>query len=143
MCRGLKKIGVRNLDFNAFDSSKIDEYAKKEKEQWGNTPEFAEYEEKSKNRKKEDEKAMMADFMKIFEEFGSMKEMDPASKEVQAQVKKLQSFITEHYYKCTKEILSGLGKMYAGGGEFTENINKMGGEGTAEFTHRAIQIYCG
>ena len=28
--------------------------------------------------------------------------------------------------------------MYAGGGEFTENINKMGGEGTAEFTHRAI-----
>ena len=45
--------------------------------------------------------------------------------------------------KCTNEILSGLGKMYAGGGEFTENINKMGGEGTAEFTHRAIQIYCG
>jgi len=38
---------------------------------------------------------------------------------------------------------SRLGKMYAGGGEFTENINKMGGEGTAEFTHRAIQIYCG
>ena len=32
--------------------------------------------------------------------------------------------------------------MYAGGGEFTENIDKMGGEGTAEFTHRAIQIYC-
>jgi hypothetical protein len=33
--------------------------------------------------------------------------------------------------------------MYAGGGEFTENINKMGGEGTAEFTYQAIQIYCG
>ena len=46
-------------------------------------------------------------------------------------------------HKCSNEILSGLGKMYAGGGEFTENINKMGGEGTAEFTHRAIQIYCG
>ena len=42
----------------------------------------------------------------------------------------------------TNEILSSLGKMYAGG-EFTENIDKMGGEGTAEFTHRAIQIYCG
>ncbi len=51
--------------------------------------------------------------------------------------------IAEHFYKCTNEILSDLGKMYAGGGEFTENINKMGGEGTAEFTHRAIQIYCG
>jgi hypothetical protein len=32
--------------------------------------------------------------------------------------------------------------MYAGGGEFTENIDKMGGEGTAEFTNRAIEIYC-
>ena len=36
------------------------------------------------------------------------------------------------------KILFGLGKMYAGGGEFTENINKMGGEGTAEFTYKAI-----
>ena len=29
------------------------------------------------------------------------------------------------------------------GKEFTENIDKMGGEETAEFTNRAIQIYCG
>ena len=72
-----------------------------------------------------------------------MKNQDPASAEVQDQVRKLQSFITEHFYKCTNEILSGLGKMYAGGGEFTENIDKMGREETAEFTHRAIQIYCG
>jgi hypothetical protein len=86
---------------------------------------------------------MMADFMKIFEEFGAMKDQDPASLEVQDQVKKLQNFISGHYYQCTNEILSGLGKMYAGGGEFTENIDKIGGEGTAEFTQRAIQIYCG
>jgi hypothetical protein len=32
---------------------------------------------------------MMADFMKIFEEFGGMKDQDPASLEVQDQVKKL------------------------------------------------------
>ncbi len=29
-----------------------------------------------------------------------------------------------------------------GGGEFTENIEKMGGEGTAEFIYQAIKIYC-
>ncbi len=84
----------------------------------------------------------MADFMKVFEEFGAMKEKDPESAEVQEQVKKLQGFITEHFYNCSNETLSGLGKMYAGGGEFTENIDKMGGEGTAEFVHRAIRIYC-
>ena len=57
-------------------------------------------------------------------------------------MKKLQDYITEHMYTCTKEILGGLGKMYAGSGDFTTNINKYGGEGTAEFAGKAIEIYC-
>ena len=72
-----------------------------------------------------------------------MKEKDPADDEVQAQVKRLQDYISEHFYKCTNEILFGLGKMYSAGGEFTENIDRAGGEGTAEFTTKAIEIYCG
>ncbi len=143
MCKGLKLRGVRHLDFTAFDSSKLDEYAKRAKEQWGKTPEYKEFEEKNKNRSKSDEEHMMADFMKIFEEFGTMKDKDPDIVEVQDQVKKLQGFITEHFYKCSNEILVGLGKMYAGGGEFTDNIDKMGGEGTAEFVFEAIKVYCG
>ena len=66
--------------------------------------------------------------MRIFEKFGRMKEMNPASVEVQEQVKKLQSFISDHFYKCSNEMLFGLGKMYDGGGDFTNNIDKMGGE---------------
>ena len=31
---------------------------------------------------------------------------------VQEQIKKLQDFITNHYYNCTDEILNGLGQMY-------------------------------
>ena len=85
----------------------------------------------------------MKDFMKVFEEFGTMKEKDPASEEVQAQVKKLQGFITDHFYKCSDDVLYGLGQMYAAGGEFTENIDKMGGKGTGEFTYQAIKVYCG
>ncbi len=142
MCRGLKRRGVKKLDFTAFDTSKIEEYSRKAKEQWGSTPKYKEYEEKRKKRTKTDEKEIMKDFMKVFEEFGTMKEKNPASHEVQDQVKKLQNFITDHFYKCTDEILFGLGRMYAGGGEFTENIDKMGGEGTAEFTYQAIKIYC-
>ncbi len=142
LCRDLQMKGVKKLDFTAFDSSKLDEYSRKAKEQWGSTPAYQEYEEKSKNRTKADEKEIMKEFMKVFEEFGAMKEKEPASEEVQSQVKKLQGFITAHYYQCTDEILSGLGKMYAGGGEFTENIDKMGGEGTAEFVSQAIEIYC-
>ena len=95
----------RKLNFSAFDTSKLDEYAKKAKEQWGDTPAYKEYAEKSKNWTKEYESGLMADFTKLFEEFGTMKGMDPASEEVQAQVKKVQDFITEHMYTCTDDIL--------------------------------------
>jgi hypothetical protein len=72
-----------------------------------------------------------------------MKETDPASAEVQSQVKKVQDFITKNMYTCTNDILYGLGTAYVGGGEFQENIDKMGGKGTAEFVFNAIKIYCG
>lgn len=140
--RGIKWLGVRKMDFSVFDTKKIDEYSKRAKEQWGKTPQYKEFEEKAKNWTDEDEQGMQNDFMQIFAEFGRMKELDPAEETVQCQVKKLQDFISEHFYHCTNEILSCLGKMYSGGGEFTENIDKVGGVGTADFSSKAIDIYC-
>lgn len=140
---GIKAIGVRRLDFSAFDTSKIDEYAAQAKATWGQTEAYREFEKKSEGRSVGEENAIALGFMQLFTEFGKMRELSPASPEVQEQVKKLQDYITKHYYTCTKEILQGLGAMYAGGGEFTANIDKSGGEGTAEFVDKAIQIYCG
>lgn len=140
--RGLKLLGVRKVDFKVFDTKKIDEYSKRAKEQWGKTPEYKEYERKMQNMSDEDELAMVDEFMQIFAEFGQMMALEPSDEEVQVQVKKLQDYITEHFYTCTKEILSGLGKMYSAGGEFTENIDRAGGSGTAVFTAKAIEVYC-
>ena len=140
--RGLKLLGVRKVDFKVFDTKKIDEYSKRAKEQWGKTPEYKEYERKMQNMSDEDELAMVDEFMQIFAEFGQMMALEPSDEEVQVQVKKLQDYITEHFYTCTKEILNGLGKMYSAGGEFTENIDKAGGSGTAVFTAKAIEVYC-
>jgi hypothetical protein len=133
---------VRKLNFVAFDTSKIDEYAAQAKASWGTTPAYKEFEEKSKGRTKEEDKKIYQGMIDIFAQFGAIRNTDPASEEVQAMVKKLQDYITEHMYTCTKEILGGLGMMYGGGGDFTINIDKMGGEGTAEFVSRAIEIYC-
>lgn len=143
LARGIKFLGVRNMDFTAFDTRKIDEYAKRAKEQWGKTPEYKEFEEKSKNRTEDDEQVAMKEMMQLFAEFGKMRELNPASEEPQKQVKKLQEYINEYFYHCTNEILYSLGEMYSGGGDFTENIDAVGGEGTAEFTAEAIRIYCG
>lgn len=130
------------MNFTVFDTKKIDEYSKRAREQWGNTPEYKEYEEKTKNWTKDDEVTVANEFMEIFVEFGRMKEMKPSDDQVQAQVKKLQNYITEHFYTCSPKILNGLGRMYAGGGELTENIDAAGGAGTAESASKAIGIYC-
>ncbi|MGN0423976.1 MAG: MerR family transcriptional regulator [Acetatifactor sp.] len=141
--RGIQWLGVKKMDFTAFDTRKIDEYSKRAREQWGETPEYREFEEKAKNWTTNDETAMMNDFMQIFAEFGQMKELEPGCEQVQQKVKALQNYISEHFYQCSKEILACLGKMYSGGGEFTENIDSVGGPGTADFTAKAIEIYCG
>ena len=141
--RGIKFLGVKYMDFSAFDTKKMDEYAAQAKENWGKTEAYKEFEEKSKDWTEETTENIAKDMMIIFAEFGQMKDLNPADEKVQAQVKKLQDYITEHFYNCTNQILSGLGQMYAGGGEFTENIDAYGGEGTAEFTNKAIEIYCG
>ena len=86
---------------------------------------------------------MMHDFMQIFAEFGQMRKLEPGCEQVQQKVKALQDYISGHFYQCSGEILSCLGKMYAGGGEFTENIDSVGGPGTADFTAEAIRLYCG
>ena len=134
--------GEHTMDFSAFDTSKIDEYARRAKEQWGNTAEYKESEEKAKGRTKEEEKDVMVQFMKIFTEFGAIKDQAPDGAEAQSQVKKLQDYITEHFYQCSDEILSGLGQMYAADGEFKENIDRAGGEGTAVFVSDAIRCFC-
>lgn len=142
LAREIKTIGVNKMDFTAFDTSKIDEYAAKAKAIYGQTAEYKEFEEKSKGLTKEKTKKLNVQMMAIFNEFGKMRELTADSEEVQAQVKKLKDFITEHFYTCSDEVLYGLGSMYAGGGEFTVNIDKAGGEGTAEFVFEAIRKYC-
>ena len=138
--RGIKVLGVRAVDFSAFDTSKIDEYTKRAKEKWGSTDAYKEFE--SKKRSDSENKQVMEEFMQLFAEFGELKSGSPESAEAQAMVNKLQGFITEHFYICTDEILSGLGKMYAADGEFKENIDKAGGKGTADFVAAAIAVYC-
>ncbi|MCI9315248.1 MAG: MerR family transcriptional regulator [Lachnospiraceae bacterium] len=141
--REIQMKGETTMDFSVFDTQKIDEYAKQAKQRWGKTDAYKESVQKAAGRSKEEEKAVMENFMQIFADFGKLKDTDPRSADARSQVKILQDYITEHFYQCTDEILDGLGQMYAAGGEFTENIDRAGGAGTAQFTAEAIRIYCG
>ena len=130
------------MDFTAFDTQKIKDYAAQAKQQWGATPEYKEFEEKTAHKTEKEVSDTSRQLMEILAAFGTMQTESPAAPAVQAQVKKLQEFITAHYYTCSKTILGQLGRMYAAGGEFTANINAAGGPGTAEFAGKAIEVFC-
>ena len=103
---------------------------------------FKEYAEKNRHRTKKENKQLEEQMLALFTGFGNIMTSDPASKKVQRMVRELHDFINEHFYTCTPEILSYLGRVYAGGGEFTETIDGAGGEGTGAFACEAIRIYC-
>lgn len=141
----LQTEGEARMDFNAFDKSKLEEYAVQAKELYGDTEAYREYERKCAGRTPAIEAALGEGLMDIFREFGALRskgEVEPSAPSAQELVKKLQEYITNHFYDCTSDILKGLGKVYSAGGEFTENIDKVGGEGTATFAAKAITFYC-
>lgn len=138
----MKITEVNNMDFEQFDAKKMDDYSAQAKTLWGKTDAYKEYQVKSQGRSKETDRALGDDLMGLFRELGTMRDQTADSEAVQTWVKKLQGFISEHYYTCTKPILMGLGQMYAGGGSMTENIDHAGGAGTGEFAMQAITVYC-
>ncbi|MFT8348571.1 MerR family transcriptional regulator [Clostridium saccharoperbutylacetonicum] len=137
--------GDVEMSFKEFDMTEIEgakkKYAKEVKERFGNTEAYVESEEKTKNYGKEQWQKINAESKKLLKAFTDNMDKTPDSKEVQKLVKEWQDFITKSFYKCTNEILQGLGLMYVEDERFKKNIDS-NGEGTAEFISKAIEIYC-
>ena len=128
------------MDFQAFDTKKMEDYKAEVKERWGGTREYQEHEQKQE--KAGDSAEAGRRMMNIFAELGALRQLSPSDRSVQEKIIALQNFITDNYYTCTDKILGELGKMYVDDERFKRNIDKAGGEGTAEFVKRAIEIHC-
>ena len=140
--RQIQKTGVIDMNFKPFDKSQMEDYAAQAKAKWGQTDAYREFEQKTAGQSAAEMRSTGDGLMDIFAEIGTIRHLSPASAEAQALVAKLQNYITDHYYTCTRQILRGLGQMYIAGDSMTENIDKAGGAGTAEFAHQAIELYC-
>ena len=138
--RKIQRTGVFSMDFSKFDTSEIEKYTQQAKQKWGKTQAWQEFEGKKVTPRQAQDNA--DGLMDIFARFGAIRDTFPASREAQALVAELQSFITSHYYTCTKEILQSLGQMYIAGDSMTQNIDAAGGAGTAQFAHAAIEEFC-
>ncbi len=114
------------------------DYNAQAKARWGGTAAYKEYEQKTAGRSAEELKNAGDGLMEILSGFGGLRALSAGNAAVQAQVTLLQGYITAHFYTCTDEILAGLGRLYAEGGELTEAIDRAGGPGTAAFAAEAI-----
>ena len=137
--------GDTTMSFDEFDTTEIDEakvkYAEEVKERWGNTDVYTQSQKKTAHYTKEDWARINGERENLQKQFATCIGEDPSCERVQELVRLWQKHITDYYYDCTKEILSGLGQMYVLDERFTKNIDKQGA-GTAKFMNAAFEVYC-
>jgi hypothetical protein len=127
----------------AFDNSEYLQHKAEAKEKWGATDAYRQHEEKTKDYSKQKWDDLAGKMDDIMVEFALLMKngMSPDSTEARQQVQALQNHITSHYYRCTDQILAGLGQMYVTDERFRQNID-LHGDGTAAFICEAIGAYC-
>ena len=133
---------MKSLNNNEYEKAK-NSYEKEAKEKWGHTDAYKESQKKTENYSKEKWNDTTDGLMAVFGEFAEIMKSGKGadSDEAIATAEKLQAYITENFYTCTKEILSGLGEMYVLDERFRANIDQYG-DGTAEYARNAIRNYC-
>lgn len=130
--------GDRKMTFSPFNHEELVALEAEAREKWGQTDTYRAFSEKTRGK---DTTAMGLEMMTIFEEFAPHLKSPVTDPAVQNLVKKLQDYISEHFYPCTNDILSGLGLMYAEDNRFKENIDKKAGSGVSLFVSKAIASY--
>ena len=141
LARGATMKGIKNLRFSAADAVKLDETAARVADTWQDTPAMREFQAKDAQRTDAEREAAGQGFNELIASFGDHPE-NPACPEAHAMVQHLRDYITEHFYDCKLPILRGLADLYDGDGEFTQNIDKLAGTGTAHWLARAVRAYC-
>ena len=127
----------------AFDHSEFDKYKEEVQEKWGKTAAYQEHVERTRDYSQQKWNNLSDGMNQIMSEFACCvnRNLKPDACEVQNLVEKLQNYISENFYRCTKEILAGLGQMYVTDERFKSNIDKHA-SGTAAFICAAIEVYC-
>lgn len=133
------ELKIMTID-NSYEKTRK-QYEAEVKEKWGNTDAYKESQQKTAIYSKEKWNDVSSGLDEVIAEFAKAKAEGKTAEDSTSLAEKLQQYITDNFYTCTKEILAGLGEMYVLDERFKENIDKHG-EGTAEFMREAIGIYC-
>ena len=122
--------GFKNEDLNKYEDEAIGKYGK-------------ETIEESKKRQSGKEDIIAEKFNSVFRSMAEYRKnnINIEEKEVQSKVEELYNYMNKYAFDCSVEVFSYIGKGYSQNPEFKKNIDKFR-EGVAEYTSRAIDVYC-
>ena len=122
--------GFKKEDLNKYEDQAIEKYGKETLEE-------------SKKRQSGKEDIVAEKFNSVFRSMAEYRKnnIDIEEKEVQSKVEELYNYMNKYAFDCSVEVFSYIGKGYSQNPEFKKNIDKFG-EGVAEYTSRAIGVYC-
>ena len=81
LAQKIRSTGGMVMDFTAFDTQKIKKYTEQAKKEWGETPEYKEFEEKTAHKTEKEVKDMSSQLMDIVVAFGGMQSNRGTSEE--------------------------------------------------------------
>jgi len=140
--RDMEKQGEIRMDFQVFDKTEQEQLQAEAKAKWGGTEAWQSWEQQSAKHSHQQQVQNGNRLMAKLAAIGALRDKGADSPEVQQEVAALQQLITDCFYPCNNETLRGLGQMYVADERFMRNIDKAGGEGTAQFVSKAIEVYC-
>lgn len=136
--------GERTMEFKGFDAAELEQlrkqYAEEAQTRWGDSAAWRQSKERTARLDKDGWAVRAEEMNDILRRAAELRNSDPAALEAQTLAREWQAFISRHYYDCTKEILTGLGRMYMADGRFQKNLDRFGA-GTASFLSAAIAEY--
>lgn len=139
LARGIHGMGVKCVNVSNLDLNNMDEHVGKVKAFCENDDDWNKM--TARHRSPEMETEENAFLTAFFEAMGKLRPLDPSDVRVQARVEDFRQFLNEHFYPCDARMLGRLGKMCAGAGVLSENIDAAGDDGTAAFVADAIEAY--
>lgn len=141
LARGVLNTGIRHLNLKGFNAGQIDEYTARARALYDKTETYQEYHQRFLALNQAERDQVDRDMEALLASFGAHLGESPESPGVQALVERLQAFLSEHFYECTPAILRSLANMCDGGGSVTENLDALGGPGTALLIAGALRCH--
>ena len=118
-----------------------DQYTDEAQHKWGHTQSYKIAAQRTQKYTADDWARIKADAQRIYFGFYACQTMPLNSVQVADWVNEWQQHLDQNFYPCNDTMLRQLVELYEQDPRYAKNIDKVGGQGTAEFMSKAIRFH--